>query len=234
MGRDQTEDQSTHDEWAEAISQFASAIGHEFRNALTPIKNGLFFLRGQKDLGHPRVQEFLDIMEREVAASEEMLNGLLEFARIRPSVPRAMMLEGILDQALFDLDIPEAIELTKEISPQLPPAMADPEQIQRVLIHLITNAIEAMPNGGQIEIAAREEGEYLVVKLSDTGCGISPENLPRVFQPLFTTKSRKLGLGLAFSKRIIEQHRGQIEVRSQLGQGTSFIFSLPSAKGDLG
>lgn len=113
--------------------------------------------------------------------------------------------------------------------------MADPSQIEQVFINMITNAVQAMTSshsaeardGGKLEISTRKEDGFIVTEFKDNGCGIPEENLSKLFEPLFTTKTKGIGLGLAVSKRIIEAHGGSIEVESEVGKGTTFAIKLP-------
>ena len=103
----------------------------------------------------------------------------------------------------------------------------DPEQIQQVLINIITNAVQAMPEGGKLAIGAGEKGKFLEVEITDTGAGIPEEVRDEVFEPLFTTRAKGIGLGLAVCKSIIDRHGGEIEVKSKVGEGTTFNIKLP-------
>jgi signal transduction histidine kinase len=109
---------------------------------------------------------------------------------------------------------------------------ADPEQISRVFANIISNAIQAMnTEGGELTIETDEDGDFVSVKFGDTGCGIPAWNLEKIFEPLFTTKPKGFGLGLAISKRLVEENGGKIEVTSQAGQGSIFTVKLPLEKG---
>ena len=113
----------------------------------------------------------------------------------------------------------------------------DPGQIEQVFINMISNAAQAMASsnsaetrdGGRLEIATRDEDGFIVTEFKDNGCGISEENLGKLFEPLFTTKTKGIGLGLAISTAIVEAHEGRIEVESELGKGTTFTVKLPAS-----
>jgi two-component system sensor histidine kinase HydH len=119
------------------------------------------------------------------------------------------------------------IELEQALPPSLPDIRADRDRIKQVLLNLVLNAIEAMPTGGRLTLGAAASSAALTLRVTDTGSGIPPELLPRVFEPYVTTKTRGLGLGLAIARRIVEAHGGRIEAESQVGQGTSFRVTLP-------
>jgi signal transduction histidine kinase len=126
------------------------------------------------------------------------------------------------------------IQVVTELSPELPEVFADGNQLRQVLLNLVSNALDAMPEGGQVSLRTRPviaaQGTVSVqVQIADTGLGISPEDLRRIFDPFFTTKGpgQGTGLGLVICQRIVKAHKGSIEVRSEKGQGTTFLVTLP-------
>jgi len=175
----------------------------------------------------PRVLEFLDIVDDEVNTSNKIINDLLGFSRVgRPSVsPTAV--KKIVDDALARVPIPENIELTEDLSVDSTKIKVDPGQIQQVLVNVITNAVQAMPEGGKLTISTREKEGFLELDITDTGSGIADEIKGKIFDPLFTTRAKGIGLGLAVSKSIIERHSGKIEAKSKAGKGITFTIRLP-------
>jgi signal transduction histidine kinase len=117
------------------------------------------------------------------------------------------------------------------LKPDLKKAMVDHYQIRQAFHNLILNAFQAMEEGGKLWISNREEGNFVEVEFKDTGCGIKEEDQERIFDALFTTKARGIGLGLAVTQGIIEGHEGQIELKSEFGKGATFVVRLPIAKG---
>jgi PAS domain S-box-containing protein len=215
-----------------AIGQLAGGVGHELRNPLGAIKNAVYYIKGKvasSELGQrePRVLEFLGIIEDEVNSSNKIITDLLEFSRVRkPSVSPARI-EKIIEDALSRIAILENIELIKKLDAGLPEINVDPDQIKQVLVNIITNAVQAMPEGGKLLIGAREKNKFLEVEVTDTGCGIPQESIDKIFDPLFTTKAKGIGLGLAVCKSIIDRHEGNIAVKSKVGEGTTFNIKLP-------
>jgi signal transduction histidine kinase len=207
-------------------------VGHELRNPLGAIKNAVYYIKGKvasSELGQrePRVLEFLGIIEDEVNSSNKIITDLLEFSRVRkPSVSPARI-EKIIEDALSRIAILENIELIKKLDAGLPEINVDPDQIKQVLVNIITNAVQAMPEGGKLLIGAREKNKFLEVEVTDTGCGIPQESIDKIFDPLFTTKAKGIGLGLAVCKSIIDRHEGNIAVKSKVGEGTTFNIKLP-------
>ena len=136
-------------------------------------------------------------------------------------------IKKVIEDALSRVTIPENIELTKKLAADLPDVKIDPDQIQQILVNIITNATQSMSEGGKLTIAVREKGKFLEVEIADTGCGIPEEAVGKIFDPLFTTRAKGIGLGLAVCKTIIDRHEGFIEVESQVRKGTTFNIRLP-------
>ena len=228
----ETQEQLIRSEKLAAIGQLAGGVGHELRNPLGAIKNAVYYIKGKvvkNELGQkePRVLEFLNIMDDEINSSNKIINDLLGFSRVgKPSVSPTRI-EGVIEDALSRTPIPENIELTKRLDTALPEVEIDPDQIQQVLVNIIINAVQAMPEGGKLTIGAREEEKSLEMEIADTGGGMPGETMDKIFDPLFTTKAKGIGLGLAVCKSIIDRHEGHIEVRSKVGKGTTFRIKLP-------
>jgi len=228
----ETQEQLIRSERLAAIGQLAGGVGHELRNPLGAIKNAVYYVKGKmakSELGQkePRVLEFLDIMDDEINSSNKIINDLLGFSRVgKPSVSPTRI-EKVIEDALSRTPIPENIELTKKLDTALPEVEIDPDQIQQVLVNIITNAVQAMPDGGKLTIGAREEKKSLEMEIADTGGGVPEEATDKIFDPLFTTKAKGIGLGLAVCKSIIDRHEGHIEVKSKVGKGTTFRIKLP-------
>ncbi len=228
----ETQEQLVRSEKLAAIGQLAGGVGHELRNPLGAIKNATYYIRRklskfeslQKE---PRIMEFLDIMDEEIATSNKIINDLLNFARTgKPAVSLASI-ETVIDSALSRLAIPENIAVTKKLDADLPEIEIDTTQIRQVLLNLIANAVQAMPEGGKLTISARVRKKYLEIVIADTGQGIPEEIVGKIFDPLFTTKAKGIGLGLAVCESIIENHQGRISVSSRAGRGTTFTIELP-------
>jgi signal transduction histidine kinase len=227
-----TQEQLIRSEKLAAIGQLAGGVGHELRNPLGAIKNAVYYIKGKvakSELGQkePRLMEFLDIMDEEVNSSNKIINDLLGFSRTgKPSVSPTRI-NRVIEDTLARMTIPESIKLTGKLDADLPEVNIDPAQIQQVLVNIITNAVQAMPEGGKLTIGAREKDKFLEVEVTDTGCGIPQEAMDKIFDPLFTTRAKGIGLGLAVCKSIIDRHEGNIAVKSKVGEGTTFTIKLP-------
>jgi len=221
-----------------AIGQLGASVGHELRNPLGIIKNSIYYLRMKLKYADEKVQKHLSIIEREIARSNKIINDLLSFAQNKKPIPRKTQINTIVRDTLARITVPDTVEVVTELEEHLPPLMADPDQIEQVFINLISNAVQAMPDGGRLIIKSEVQrtptpdlgsrtSNFVTISFTDTGCGIPEENMERLFEPLFTTKAKGIGLGLAVCKQIVEAHQGAIEVESEVGKGTTFRIKLP-------
>jgi signal transduction histidine kinase len=230
----ETQEQLIRSEKLAAIGQLASGVGHELRNPLGAIKNAAFYIRrraGNTDLPktEPRVMEFLSIIDEEVNSANKVITDLLGFSRMGKPAAAPTNIAGIIEDALRYTPIPQGVTLAKEIN-NLPMVMVDGEQIKQVVVNIVLNALQAMPEGGRLEIRASAKGKSVEVEFTDSGGGIPDEIKNKIFDPLFTTKAKGVGLGLSVCKTIMERHQGEIRVKSQVGQGTTFTISLPAPR----
>ena len=206
------------------------------RNPLGAVKNAVYYVRGKvakSDLvqQEPRVMEFLDIVDDEINTSNKIISDLLGFSRVgKPAVSPAKI-ERVIEDAIAHANIPENIELTKKLDGNLPDVEIDTDQIRQLLLNIMFNAVQAMTDGGRLSISAKERGNFLEIEIADTGAGIPEEVKSKIFDPLFTTKAKGIGLGLAVCKSIIDRHNGCIEVKSSIGKGTTFTIRLPLNSG---
>ncbi len=215
------------------LGQLAGGVAHELRNPLGAIKNAAYFLNMVLAERQPdsHVQETLEILEKEVGTSERIISDLLDFARAKQPTRRKADLNQVVQAALSRTEIPESVETVAQLDKELPPILADPHQLDQVFGNLIRNGVQAMPDGGRLVVqAGMEDPEWLTVSITDTGVGISEENREKIFEPLFTTKAKGIGLGLALAKTLVEGHGGTIEVQSAVGKGSTFTVRLPLAK----
>jgi PAS domain S-box-containing protein len=236
-----------------AIGQLGASIGHELRNPLGIIKNSTYYLNMKMGHADEKVKKHLGIIEKEITRSNKIITDLMDFARVRSPTLRKTDVNLLVREAMSRSEIPENVEVITRLTRGLSPLMADPSQIEQVFINMISNATQAMTSsspsaalpstalrtsradsvethdGGRLEISTRAEDGFIVTEFKDNGCGISEENLAKIFEPLFTTKTKGIGLGLAVCKAIVEAHEGRIEVESELGQGTTLTVKLPAS-----
>ena len=232
----ETQEQLIRSEKLAVIGQLASGVSHELRNPLGAIKNAGFYIRRRVTntnlpTTEPRVLEFLDIIDEEVNSANKVIADLLGFSRVaKPTVVPANI-AGIIEDALRYTPVPENVALIKEINHNLPMVMVDSDQIKQVFLNIALNALQAMPEkGGRLDIRATDKGKFVEVEFIDTGRGIPDSVKKKIFDPLFTTKAKGVGLGLSVCKTIMERHEGDIKVKSEEGKGTTFTLSLPTRK----
>jgi two-component system NtrC family sensor kinase len=221
-----------------SIGKLAATVAHEINNPLFGILTYARLVRRQllkHDLpDRDEMAEQLQTIERESKRCGELVKNLLTFSRQAPSIREPHDLNTVVHRAILlvkhKLEM-QNIELRENLGQDLPPVQCDGNQIQQVILVLIMNAAEAMPKGGRLEITTEFDpgSEQGVVRVKDTGSGIPPDVLARIFDPFFTTKEdqNRTGLGLAVAQGIVEQHAGEIAVRSTPGEGTEFQVSLP-------
>jgi len=211
------------------LGQLASSIGHELRNPLGVISTAAYFLTMTLPSPEKSVRDALNIIDREVARANKIITDLLDFAHSKPPHREKISMNDQIQAVLKRTVIPHNILLVTRLAHTLPPVMADGEQLQQIFHNLITNALQAMPDGGQLRIHTCLRGAKVECSISDTGKGIPKENEAKIFEPFFTTKAKGIGLGLAVSKSLVEANGGQIKLESQVNAGTTFTVILPAA-----
>jgi PAS domain S-box-containing protein len=210
-----------------AIGQLSSSVAHEIRNPLGVIKNSCYYLRTKlKDSVDRKVVKHLNIIDSEVNSANLIVSDLLDFAKKKPPVLKEVNIHELALSSLAKTAIPNNIQVVTGFD-ETPQMLLDREQIRRVLLNIIQNAVQAMPEGGRITLRIRVEEGEVMVSVEDTGVGIPEENLSRIFTPLFSTKAKGVGLGLTISKQIVEAHGGEIILESEVGKGSTFTIRLP-------
>jgi len=211
------------------IGQLAGGVGHDLRNPIGSIKNAVYFLKMVIEDPEPDLKKTLEILEKEVTASEKIINSLLDFTHTKLPSLRNVKVNEVIKKTISKISVPEDIKIVRQLEKTFPTILADPDQLDRIFVNIILNAIQAMPEGGQLTVKSEAlSQEWVAISFSDTGMGIAEENMGKLFEPLFTTKSKGIGLGLAISKNFVEAHGGTIEVQSEIEKGTTFTIKLPS------
>lgn len=241
--RRQAQEELVRKEKLAILGQLSGSVGHELRNPLGVMSNAVYFLKMVLTEADETVQEYLGIIENEIDNSLRIITDLLDFARTRTPQTKPVTVRELTDASIGRCAIPENIDLQTEIPDNLLLLRVDPLQMGQVLTNFITNAVQAMPDGGALHIAARREGaihesflqnpmhettDFIEISVTDNGEGISPKNMTKLFQPLFTTKAKGIGLGLVVCKNLVEANGGRIEVESEPGKGSTFAVVLPA------
>jgi two-component system sporulation sensor kinase A len=212
-----------------AIGEFAAMIAHEIRNSLGSISLNFKYLTERLDVPEAYRTKFSNI-EEGIQRIQEVIKGILEFARPTPSNLKRTSIQQLLDSSCLAVEKEmeeSAITVVRTYSGNLPDLMLDSNQIVQVFVNLFLNARAAMTPGGTLKICAKATEKNVVVEVEDTGRGILPEHLPRIYDPFFTTRRDGVGLGLAIVTRTLEQHGAKISAHSVPEQGTCFTVKFP-------
>jgi signal transduction histidine kinase len=229
---EQVQEKLIRSERLAAVGELASGVGHELRNPLNVIRNCAYLLNmALTDKGDEESANTLKVLDKQIDVANKIVTDLLDFTRIKQPAQVKVDLGAMINESLSYTTIPEQIKININLNGHSHNVRTDPEQIGRVFNNIISNAIQAM-NGktGELNISSEGDDNQVAIKFKDTGCGIPEENLQKIFEPLFTTKPKGIGLGLAISRRLVEQNGGKMEVASRVGEGTTFTIKLPIEK----
>jgi two-component system NtrC family sensor kinase len=226
-----TQNQLLQSEKMASLGKLAAGVAHEINSPLTGIltySSLLFKAKPDKD---PE-KEDLEVIVNETNRCKKIVKGLLDFARQTEPQKTLSDVNEVIDKSINLISHQagmQNVKIEEKIKPDLPQIMIDAGQVQQVFINILLNGIEAMPQGGTLTVSSGIEDQMATIRFTDTGIGIPEENLPKIFDPFFTTKKigKGTGLGLSVSYGIIERHRGKLEVKSQVGKGTTFTVKLP-------
>jgi two-component system sensor histidine kinase HydH len=217
-----------------SVGRLAAGVAHEIRNPLSSIKGFATYFK-ERYPDRPDDQQTADIMIQEVDRLNRVVGQLLEFARPISIKRQPISLQTLLKDSIRlieDRAAEKNISILTRNDAGIDAAWGDPDRINQILLNLYLNAIDSMQNGGELRVQLSSEGDSqeICIKVSDTGCGINPEHLSKVFDPYFTTKSTGTGLGLAIAHNIVETMDGRIKVESHKKRGTTFTVTLPNSK----
>lgn len=213
-----------------AVGQVSGGVAHELRNPLNVVKTSVYYLLNARAATVEKKTEHLQRIERHVELADSVITALSNFARLPAPEARAFSVEEIVREAIELNPVSSDISVQLDGLDAVPSVRADPRQILIVLGNLIRNARDAMPDGGSLTIDARMDGTMVEIRVADTGVGIPRDRLRRITEPLFTTKARGLGLGLALARSILDKNLGELFVTSELGRGSEFFVRLPASE----
>jgi signal transduction histidine kinase len=213
-----------------AIGEAAAMVGHDLRNPLQVITYALYLAEHKLDSSYNGdIRKTCTIIKEQVQYMNKIVSDLQDYSRPLKTKLLETNIHELINETLSTLTIPENIKVSVVIDADwnFPKLRVDSLMIKRVFINLLTNALQSMPNGGELTVTASQTEETALISFRDTGVGIAEEHKSKIFQPLFTTKAKGQGLGLAVCKRLIEANKGTIRFESEVGEGTTFTVTLP-------
>lgn len=212
------------------MGELATMVAHDLRNPLTSIRTAGYYLKNtcphRADTECKTALEMLHVIEQEILFAENIINDLLDFAVKKPLQKKRQNINNLIEAYLRKSNVPRNIKVKRKLAKKAI-VTVDEKQLGRVFLNLIKNAVQAMPNGGKLVIKASDTNDHIEIEFTDTGVGMPEENMSKLFTPLFTTKAKGIGMGLAICKRIVEQHDGTIDVKRKVGKGMTFTIKLP-------
>ncbi len=232
--RTRLEEQLLQNEKLSSLGLLAAGVAHEVNTPLAVIANYIQILAKQLPEEDPR-HKLIDKIVKQTFRASEIVNHLLNFSRTGGAEFQQVDLNQVIEETLSLVSHPfrtAQVQVIQNFEANLPAVFGSSNRLQQVFLNLLMNARDAMPAGGMVEVRTFASNGSVEVEVTDTGSGISRDNLPRIFDPFFTTKStgRGTGLGLSVSYGIVKEHAGKIEVRSNPGKGTSFRLEFPAAR----
>jgi PAS domain S-box-containing protein len=227
--RKQMEQRLLKSERLAAIGELAGMVGHDLRNPLTGIASASYYVKKKlKSKVDSKTREMLELIERDIEASNKIITDLLEYSREMKLELAETDLGSLVRETISSLKVPLSIKIVNSVKSRLS-IEVDEERMRRVFINIIKNAFDAMPKGGTITLKSVRTDGKVAISISDTGSGMSKETIRKLWTPLFTTKAKGMGFGLAICKRIVEAHRGKITVETAVGKGTTFTITIPTS-----
>jgi two-component system, LuxR family, sensor kinase FixL len=211
------------------LGQVSGGIAHEIRNPLNAIKTSAYYLLNAKSLSPKKMQEHLQRIDKQVTLIDNVIAALTDIARLPEPKQSDCDLHEIVMSALENVSITPTITIVDRVDRDLPKVRVDANQIRIVFRNLLKNARDAMKEGGTITLRSEHNGQEVTLHVIDTGTGIAQEHFQHITEPLYSTKARGMGLGLAISKAILDKNHGRLEVESESGKGATFSVILEAA-----
>ena len=212
------------------LGQLTATVSHELRNPLGTVRTSVFTIRERVDAADQKTREILDRAERNIVRCDTIIEELLDYTRTRQVVPVATPIDEWIGQILDEQRIPPGVSVIRRLHAGVDHPI-DREKLRRCLVNLVTNACQAMEDcaagGGELTVESRRTDDRIEIVIHDTGPGIPPEQLDRVFEPLFSTKGFGVGLGLSIVRQIAEAHGGGVGIHSTPGCGATATLWLP-------
>jgi two-component system NtrC family sensor kinase len=235
--REYTDRQIMKSERLATIGQLAAGVAHEINNPLGTISIYAQMVLDELGKDNNSCRESLAVVMKQTNRAGRIVKDLLEFARQSEPEMRMLNINDVLTKAISIITHPaelQNIKLLTDLSPELPYIQGDSDKLEQVFVNIMINALQAMQDGGKLTVCTRmtQDSGFVEIEISDTGCGIPQEHLSKLFDPFFSTKStgEGTGLGLSVTLGIVEKHDGTIDVKSQVGEGSTFVIRLPIEK----
>ncbi len=222
-------DQRQRSERLAAIGQVAGGIAHELRNPLNVVKTSVYYLLNAKNPTPAKQAEHLTRIERHVTLADGVITALSSFAKMPVPDLQPFSVGQCVKEALDTNTVPGGIQVELGFPLSLPRVLGDIDQVRIVFANLIRNAREAMPNGGRLSITGQQVDDSVEVAVADTGVGIPAADIYRIMEPLYSTKARGIGLGLAIARAILDKNMGSMRLTSEIGKGSTFTVRLSAA-----
>jgi two-component system sensor histidine kinase AtoS len=231
-GRKKLESQLVESQRLAAIGETTTMVGHDLRNPLQAMTSAVYLVKklvaSEKAEDKKEAVGLLSTLDDTIRYMDKVVSDLQDYARPVGADLVETSLPDLINATVSSVKIPGNVQVTVDIHEGSSNLKLDAALFTRVLTNLVLNAVQAMPNGGELTIAGSSGDAGITVAVQDTGVGIAPENLGKIFNPFFTTKAQGQGLGLAVCKRLIEEQGGTIDVTSHVGKGSSFTFKIPT------
>ncbi|MCK4307460.1 PAS domain-containing sensor histidine kinase, partial [candidate division WOR-3 bacterium] len=232
--RREMENQLLRSERMAGVGELAAGIAHEIRNPLGNISASAQFCLSKYKLNE-EIKQYLEIIVRNSENAGKIIKELLDFANPREISLKVENICEVVDSVIKLTNtkcVVSRVQIIKRCSRKLPQILLDKKRLEEAFLNCIINAVEAMPNGGDLTVTAHPDpkSNEIVVTFLDTGNGISEENLKKIFDPFFTTKEDGVGLGLCLVHQIITAHKGKVHIESKVGRGTKLVVRLPISR----
>jgi signal transduction histidine kinase len=211
------------------LGQVAGGVAHELRNPLNVVRTSVFYLLNARNPIPEKTAEHLKRIERQVTVADGVISALSNFAKMPLPAFQPVQVSRLAHEALENEGLGDSVRVETDLPESLPPVLVDGDQVRIVFANLIRNARDAMPQGGSLTVIGRAADGCVEVDFADSGTGIPQEDLARVMEPLYSTKARGLGLGLAIARAILEKNNGSLKVASALGTGSTFTVRLTAS-----
>jgi signal transduction histidine kinase len=218
------------------LGQLTATVSHELRNPLGAMRMSLYTIENRSDKFDRQMQRAVERVDRNIDRCDQIINELLDFTRVSEAEPHIVRLDEWLESLIDDQSIPEGVEVEKNLSMGNIKVAIDAYGLYRAVVNVVDNACQAMLEdeqsgkarmGSRLGIKTGGNTQRLEITISDTGTGMAEDILEKAFEPLFSTKSFGVGLGLPSVRKIMEQHKGGIEIETKAGQGTRITLWLP-------